>query len=184
MLADALRLVLTWAAYAAFLAAALWIVAWPVVCVLGRRRRARGWRPWAVWLLAIIGVAAAAAPLGADVERRRRIGKGRGNVLLLGKAVDAYAAHCGAPPAPDATGGDCRLATGDGRGPLPRALLRTQRNARGAEAGPFLEFVPRLPPGWSGLGGTYAYVLDGGRARVCGSGDGVVADSRGSRACP
>ncbi|HEU5194312.1 MAG TPA: hypothetical protein VFW70_06190 [Methylomirabilota bacterium] len=182
MLADALRLLVTWAAYAVVLAAALWIVTWPALWTRGKRR---GWQPWALWILALVAVAAAYAPLAADLERRMRVAKGRGNALLLGKAVEAYAAHCGGPPATDATGGDCRVAGGAGRGPLPRALLERQRNARGVEAGPFLEFIPRLPRGWSGLGGTYAYVVDAaGRTRVCGAGDGVVADSRGSRACP
>lgn len=181
MLADALRLLGTWAAYAAVLAALLWIVTWPVLWARGRRSGRR----WALWLLALGCVAAAAAPLAADLERRMRVAKGRGDALLLGKAIEAYAAHCGGPPAPDAAGNDCRIATGAGRGPLPVALLQRQRNARGVEAGPFLESLRRLPAGWTGLGRSYAYVIDaGGRARVCAAGDGVVADSRGSRACP
>lgn len=184
MLAEAVRLVLTWAVYAAVLAAALWIVAWPVLWARGRRR-GRGRRPWLAWLVAAALLAAAAAPLAADLDRRARLGKARGDVLRLGKAVAAYAAHCGGPPAAAAAGGDCRVAAGPDRGPLPPALLKTQRNARGVEAGPFLEWVPRLPAGWSGLGGTYGYLVgDDGRARVCAAGDGVVADSRGAATCP
>lgn len=189
MLAEAVRLLLTWAVYAAVLAAALGIVAWPILWSLRRRRgaggRASGWRPWAAWLLAGACLAAAAAPLAADLDRRARVAKGRGNVLLLGKAVAAYAAHCGGPPAADAAGSDCRVAAGAERGPLPPALLKAQRNARGVEAGPFLDFIPRLPAGWSGLGGVYGYVVSADRrARVCGAGDGVVVDSRGAGVCP
>jgi len=189
VLADAVRLVLTWVAYAAALAAALYLLSWPVVWAAGRRGsrpgRARGWRPWAIWVLAGACLAAAASPLAADLERRARVAKARGDVLLLGKAVAAYAAHCGGPPAADAAGGDCRVAAGAARGRLPAALLKRQRNARSVEAGPFLEFIPRLPPGWSGAAGVYAYsVTPDGHARVCATGDGVVADSRGAGRCP
>jgi hypothetical protein len=189
VLAEGLRLVLTWIADAAVLLAALYVAGWPVAWLLARRRGAaagaRGTRPWVAWLVLAALVAAAAPPLAHDIDRRARIAKGRGDVLRLGKALEAYAAHCGGPPPAAAAGGDCRVAAGPERGPLPAALLRAQRDAHGAEAGPFLEFVPRLPPGWQGLGGLYAYVVDaGGRARVCGAGDGVVADSRGSRSCP
>jgi len=179
---DALRLVLTWAAYLAVLIAALYVIAWPVAWLVMRRRqtkpRARSWRAWAVWLVVIVLIALAAPPLGADLERRRRIAKARGDMLRLGKAVAAYVAHCGGPPAVDATDGDCRIATGAARGPLPRALMIRQRNSRGVEAGPFVEFLPRLPRGWTGADGAYAYVVasDGG-ARVCATGDGVMAES-------
>jgi hypothetical protein len=189
LLAETLRLVLTWIAYAAVLVAVLYVVGWPVRWLIGRQRGAgapvRGWRPWAAWLILAVLVVAAARPLAADVQRRARIAKGRGDVLLLGKAVEAYAAHCGGPPAVGAAGGDCRVAAAGERGGLPPALLKAQRNARGAEAGPFVDFVRRLPPGWRGISGAYAYVVaDDGRARVCAAGDGVVADSRGRRACP
>lgn len=178
MLAEAVRLVLTWLAYLAVLLAALYVVSWPVLWVAGRGRgpASRGWRPWAAWLVLAALLAAAAPPLAADVERRMRIAKAHGNVLLLGKAVAAYAAHCGGPPAADAAGDDCRVAAGAVRGPLPAALRKMQRNARGVEAGPFVERVPRLPPGWTGEGGVYAYaVAADGRARVYAAGDGVVA---------
>jgi hypothetical protein len=103
----------------------------------------------------------------------------------MGKAVSAYAGHCGGPPAPDAAGSGCRVATRPARGPVPTALLMVQRNARGVHAGPFLEFVPRLPDGWMGVAGVYAYVVDADRrAGVCAAGDGVVADSRGGGVCP
>jgi len=188
VLADAVRLVLTWVAYAAVLAAALYLVGWPLRWAAGRWRsspgRARGWRPWAAWGLAGVCLAAAVPPLAADVERRARVAKARGDVLLLGKAVAAYAAHCGGPPAADAAGGDCRVAAGAGRGGLPAALLKTQRNARGVEAGPFVEFIPRLPRGWSGAAGVYVYsVTPDGHARICATGDGVVADSSGIGRC-
>jgi len=183
VLADAVRLVLTWMAYVAVLTAALYLLSWPVLWAAARWRsrpgRARGWRPWAVWVLAAACLAAAAPPLAADVERRARIAKARGDVLLLGKAVGTYAAHCGGPPAADAAGGDCRVAAGAARSRLPAALLKRQRNARGVEAGPFLEFIPRLPPGWSGAAGVYAYsVTPDVQTRVCAAGDGVIADSR------
>jgi hypothetical protein len=109
---DALRLVLTWAAYLAFLIAALYVVTWPVVWLVTRWRRtssrARGWRPWAAWLVFVVLIASTAAPLGADVKRRARIAKARGDVLRLGKAVAAYAAHCGGPPAVGAADGAAR----------------------------------------------------------------------------
>ena len=187
---DALRLVLTWAAYLAFLVAALYGVAWPVLWLVGRwgrtSPRAQGWRPWAAWLFLVVLIASTAAPLGADVKRRARIAKARGDVLRLGKAVAAYVAHCGGPPAVGAADGACRIATGAARGPLPRALITPQRNARGIEAGPFVEFLPRLPRGWTGADGAYAYVVTSdGRARVCATGDGVTLDSaapaRGTR---
>lgn len=189
MLADGVRLLLTWMAYVAALAAAIYLVSWPILWAVGRRPHARpggarGWRPWALWVLAAACLTAAAPALTANVERRARIAKARGNVLLIGKAVAAYAAHCGGPPAADATGGDCSVAAGAARARLPQALLKPQRNARGLEAGPFLKFIPRLPDGWSGAGGVYAYVTGVDGARVCATGDGVVADSRGAGRCP
>lgn len=182
MVDDALRLVLTWAAYLAILIAALYVVAWPVVWLVRRRRqtkpRARSWRAWGAWVLIVVLIALAAPPLGADLERRRRIAKARGDMLRLGKAVTAYVAHCGGPPAVGATDGACRIATGAARGPLPRALMIRQRNSRGVEAGPFVEFLPRLPRGWTGADGAYAYVVaPDGSARVCATGDGVMAAS-------
>jgi len=188
VLADGVRLLLTWMAYVAALAAAVYLVRWPILWAVGRRRprsaRAPGWRPWALWVLAAACLAAAAPALTANVERRARVAKARGNVLLIGKAVDAYAAHCGGPPAADATGGDCRVAAGAARAHLPEALLKPQRNARGLVAGPFLKSIPRLPHGWSGAGGVYVYVTGADGARVCATGDGVVADSRGAGSCP
>jgi hypothetical protein len=190
VLIEAIRLLVTWATYFVVLAAALWILTWPVLWLRQRRRgdnlrRDVRWR-WTAWLLAGAIVATTATTLVADAERRARVAKGRGDVLRLGKAVDAYAAHCGGPPpAGDAAGGDCPVAAGAERGRLPAALRKAQRNARGAQAGPFAEFIPRLPRGWAGLAGTYAYVVSAdGHARVCGAGDGVVADSGGGRACP
>ena len=180
MLAEAVRLVLTWVAYAVVFAAALWIVGWPAAWAMGRR----GGRPWMIWLVAIAVVAAATPPLAADLERRQRIAKARGDVLRLGKAVAAYAAHCGGPPATGAPADDCRVASGAVRGAFPAALLVPQRNARDVEAGPFLGWIPRLPPGWTGAGGRYAYTVDGDRGTgVCATGDGVVADSRGTGEC-
>jgi hypothetical protein len=129
-------------------------------------------------------LAAAAPALIANVERRARVAKARGDVFLIGKAVAAYAAHCGGPPAADATGGDCRVAASAARARLPKALLEPQRNARGLLAGPFLKFIPRLPGGWSGDDGVYAYVTGPDGARVCATGDGVVADSLGGGRCP
>ena len=189
MVAEAARLVLTWLAYVGLLTAALYVVAWPLASVVARRRgagrRAYGWRPWVVWLLAVVGVVAAAGPLMADVNRRARVAKARGDVLLLGKAVAAYTAHCGGPPAVDAADGRCPVATSAARGAVPKALITAQRNARGAEAGPFATYVPRLPAGWTGAAGVYAYMVDDrGRARVCASGDGAVADSLGAGRCP
>ena len=96
-----------------------------------------------------------------------------------------YAAHCGGPPAAGADGTDCPVATTPQTGAVPRALLTAQRNARGLQARAALEFIPRLPRGWSGVGGVYAYVVEAERGpRVCAAGDGVVADSRGAATCP
>lgn len=189
MLAEAARLVLTWLAYIGVLTAALYVVAWPLASVSAGRRgtggRSYGWRPWVVWLLAVLGVVAAAGPLMADVDRRARVAKARGDVLRLGRAVAAYTAHCGGPPPVEAADGQCPVAASPARGVVPRALLTAQRNARGAEAGPFAAYVPRLPPGWTGASGSYAYTVDGeGRASVCASGDGAVADSLGAGRCP
>ena len=142
MLADGVRLVLTWMAYAAVLAVAIYLVSWPLLWAVGRRRvtpgRGRGWRPWALWVLAAACLAAAAPTLIDNVERRARVAKARGDVFLIGKAVAAYTAHCGGPPAADATGGDCRVAASPARARLPQALLKPQRNTRGLVAGPFL----------------------------------------------
>jgi len=189
VLADALTIVVTWAVYVAVLAAAAYVVTWPLLWGVGRRRadagRTRGWRPWLAWLVAAAFAAVAATPLYANVERRTRIAKAQGDVQLIGKALDAYAAHCGAPAAAGASGGDCPVATAPQTGAVPPALLKAQRNARGVQAGPFLEFIPRLPARWSGFGGVYEYVVDADRAfRVCATGDGVAADSRGAGVCP
>jgi hypothetical protein len=188
VLADVVALVLTWMAYVTALAGAVYVVSWPVLRAVGRRRaspgHARGWRPWALWALAAACLVAAAPALTANVERRARIAKARGDVFLIGKAVAAYAAHCGGPPPADATAGDCRVATSAARAPLPKALLKPQRNARGLVAGPFLTSIRRLPPGWSGVEGVYAYVTGADGARVCAAGDGVVADSLGAGRCP
>ena len=165
------------------------MLAWPIVWTLARRRadreRAHGWRPWAAWLAACVVVAATVGPLRADVRSRARIAKGEGDVLVVGKALEAYAAHCGGLPEPAAAGGDCAVARGRQLGPIPLALTRTQRNAPGVEAGPFLEDLPKLPRGWAGFAGAYAYVVESERAfRVCAAGDGVTAASRGASSCP
>jgi hypothetical protein len=189
VLADAVTLVVTWAAYLAVLVAAAYAVTWPVLWGVGRRRaeagRARGWQPWLAWSAAAAFAALAVLPLSANVERRTRVAKAHGDVLLIGKALAAYAAHCGGPPPAGADSADCPVATTPQIGTVPGALLKTQRNARGMEVEAFLEFVPRLPPGWSGVAGVYAYVVEPPHgARVCGAGDGVVADSRAAAACP
>ena len=169
--------------------AAAWVLAWPVLWTLalhrGDRARAHGWRRWAAWIAGCVVVAAVAGPLRADVWTRARIAKGEGDVLVIGKALEAYAAHCGGLPEPAATGGDCGVARGTQIGPIPLALARTQRNARGVQANGFLRELPDLPRGWTGFAGAYAYVVEGERAfRVCAAGDGVVAASRGSSTCP
>jgi len=179
----------TWAIYAAVLAAVLYAIGWPLRWLAARRRpgggRARGWAPWLVWLVVVLALVVVAQPLYAGLERRARIAKARGDVRLLGQALAAYAAHCGGPPAIEATGSDCRLAAGPQVGAVPPAILEPQHNRRGGLAGPFLEFIPRLPPGWSGFAGAYEYVVGAdGRVRVCAAGDGVVADSRAGAACP
>ena len=56
MLADAVTIVVTWAVYVAVLAAAAYVVTWPLLWGVARRRadpgRARGWRPWLAWIVA------------------------------------------------------------------------------------------------------------------------------------
>ena len=165
--------------YVVVLAGAIYVVAWPVAWLAGRRRaspgRARGWRPWAIWIAAGAFVALVASPLSAGVERRTRIAKGEGDVLLIGKALAAYTAHCGGPPPVGAAGADCAVATTSATGRVPAAILTAQRNGRGVRAGPFLEAMPRLPQGWSGFGGAYAYRVDARRrSGVCATGDGVI----------
>jgi len=189
VIGDATQVLATWAIYAAVLAAALYVVAWPLRRLAARRRgggaRARGWAPWLVWLAVVLALVALAPPLYRGLERRARIAKARGDVRTLGKALAAYAAHCDGPPPIEATGSDCRVASGPQVGAVPAALLEPQHNRRGVLAGPFLEFIPRLPQGWSGFAGAYEYVVDADRrVRVCAAGDGVVADSRASGACP
>jgi len=189
VLADAAATLLTWVVYVVMLAAAIYVVTWPVLWGVGRRRanpgRTRGWRPWAIWIAAAALVAAVAAPLSASVERRMRIAKGQGDVLLIGKALAAYAAHCGGPPPVGAAGADCPVAGTPQSGRVPAAVLTAQRNARGVRAGPFLEFVPRLPRGWTGAEGAYRYLVDAERRpRVCATGDGIAADSAATGACP
>ena len=188
MIRDAAQVLVTWALYATVLAAALYVVAWPLAWLAGRRPDrawARGWTPWLAWLAVVLALVALTPPLSRGLERRTRVAKARGDVRLLGQALAAYAAHCEGPPAVGATGGDCRVTTGPQVGVLPPALLEAQRNRRGVRAGPFLEFVPRLPPRWSGFAGAYEYVVDAdGRMRVCAAGDDVVADSGATAGCP
>ncbi|PYM19756.1 MAG: hypothetical protein DMD78_23840 [Candidatus Rokuibacteriota bacterium] len=145
MLADALTLVVTWAVYLAVLGAAAYVVTWPLLWGVSRLRstpgRTRGWRPWLAWVLAAAFAALAALPLYANVERRARVAKAQGDVLLLGKALAVYAAHCGGPPAAGADGTDCPVATTPQTGAVPRALLTAQRSARGLQARAALEFI-------------------------------------------
>jgi hypothetical protein len=184
---DALALLATWAVYAAVLAGAFYVVAWPL------RRWVRrgsppargGWLAWLAWLLIVVALVALVGPLARGLDRRARIAKARGDVRRLGRALDAYAAHCGGVPPAGAAGSACPVAGGVQVGAVPAALTTGQRNRAGVRAGPFVEFVPRLPEGWSGFGGAYGYVVEGvGHARVCAAGEGVVVDSSSAPTCP
>jgi type IV pilus assembly protein PilA len=135
-------------------------------------------------VVAIIGILAAiAVPLYANVQQRARIAKAQADTRAIASAVSIYSAHCGGlPPAAAAT--NCPTGTAAGVA-LPTNLTTQQTNAQNQVGGPFLNSLPTLPGGWTGVGTTYKYTANSnGTFLICGTGDGTAADSNGGTTCP
>jgi hypothetical protein len=98
--------------------------------------------------------------------------------------VSIYAAHCGGLPDNGSTATNCPTALNQ-LGAMPSVLMTQQTNAQNAAAGPFLNALPTLPPGWTGSGASYKYSSStSSTIMICASGDGTVAATPGSTVCP
>lgn len=139
-------------------------------------------------VVAIIGILAAIAmPIYTNVQARARTAKAQGDMRGVATAISAFAAHCGALPAPGASAAtDCSAVTAvAASGALPTAMLTPQTNAQNQVAGPFMNSTPTLPTGWSGTAGTYTYAVSAAMTFiVCASGDGTAVNTSGSATCP
>jgi type IV pilus assembly protein PilA len=136
-------------------------------------------------VVAIIGILAAiAVPLYANTQARARLAKAQADTRALASAVSIYAAHCGGLPDNASAATNCPSAT-DQLGTMPSVLMMQQTNTQNAVAGPFLNALPPLPPGWTGSGASYKYSSNSsGMIMICASGDGTVASTPGSAVCP
>jgi type IV pilus assembly protein PilA len=139
-------------------------------------------------VVAIIGILAAIAmPIYSGVQARARTAKAQGDMRGVATAISAFAAHCGALPAPGVSATtDCSALTAVAvTGGLPSVMLTPQTNAQNQVAGPFMNAMPTLPVGWTGTAGTYVYVVNASMTfMVCASGDGTSVNTTGSQTCP
>ncbi len=139
-------------------------------------------------VVAIVGILAAIAmPIYAGVQARARTAKAQGDMRGVATAISAFAAHCGALPAPGVSAStDCSAVTGvAATGGLPTVMLTPQTNAQNQVAGPFMNAMPTLPIGWTGTAGTYTYAVNASMTFiVCASGDGTAVNTSGSSICP
>ena len=136
-------------------------------------------------VVAIIGILAAIAiPLYANMQTRARVAKAQADTRALASAVSIYAAHCGGLPDNTAAATSCPSALNQS-GAMPAVLMMQQTNSQNAAAGPFLNALPTLPPGWTGSGASYKYSSNtSGTFLICATGDGTVAASPGGTVCP
>ena len=103
-------------------------------------------------VVAVIGILAAIAiPLYANVQARARIAKAQADARAIASAVSMYSAHMGSlPPSGQLTW-----------------LTEVATNGLRQTAGPFLNSVPAVPPGWD----TYSYVVSGDTFTITAIGD-------------
>ena len=136
-------------------------------------------------VVAIIGILAAIAlPLYQNMQARARIAKAQADTRAIASAIGIYSGLCGGLPDNTSTGTNCPMANGQS-GALPSVLLTQQTNGQNQVAGPFLNALPSLPQGWTGVGTSYKYASTvAGSYYVCGSGDSTAADSNGGATCP
>ena len=109
-------------------------------------------------VVGIIGILTAiAAPLYANVQTRARIGKAQADMRTLASVVSIYSFHMGS---------------------LPTALtdLTTVAvNALGQSAGPFVSYVPVVPPGGAPAWTGYSYSSStAGTFSITATGDGTT----------
>jgi prepilin-type N-terminal cleavage/methylation domain-containing protein len=157
------------------------------------RRRFGGQRGFTlIELLLVVAIlailTAIAIPLFANTQQRARRAKALGDTRALASALSVYMAHCGGMPAPAVSGTTCPMSTVTAGGAVPTALFQQQVNALSQTGGPFMNSLPMVPAGWTGVAGGYKYTINTtpGSFVFCATGDNTGADSTGGAptSCP